>query len=216
MTDNKTTLGNAKAYSGHTSSIAHSITEPQRTVNKGNSKAKAYKEAKPVNASLQPVSEWPSEKPRSKMGRPTMYSEEMRDKICIQLANGITMAKICQQEGMPSFDTVWKWTTRHPDFAESTARAREIGTHYLADDCIAIADNPELDPADKRIMIDTRVRLIGKWNQYYSDKAKVEISGKVDVSPVNVGQLDYDQREALAGMLEQIALPSPDADDGDL
>jgi len=159
-----------------------------------------------------PVSEWPDQ-PKKKMGRPTMYSEQMRDDICVQLCNGITMAKICQQAGMPSFDTVWKWTMRHPDFAEATARAREIGTHYLADDCIAIADNPELDPADKRIMIDTRVRLIGKWNQYYSDKQQVQVSGKIDVTPVDIGQLDFDQREALASMLEQVALPSPDQDD---
>ena len=30
---------------------------------------------------------------------------------------------------------------------------------------------------------------------------------------VNVTQLDYDQREQLQVMLEQIALPSPDEDD---
>ena len=71
----------------------------------------------------------------------------------------------------------------------------------------------ELDPADKRIMIDARIRLIGKWNQYYSDKQQVQISGQVDLKPVDVGQLDYDQREQLQVMLEQIALPSPEEDD---
>jgi len=198
VSDTGITLGNADAYKATQAKAnklrTDSLTKAQKQATKGKSKQVADKQP-------------------AKMGRPSMYSEEMRDRICLQLANGITMAKICQQPDMPSFDTVWKWTTRHPDFADATARAREIGTHFLADDCIAIADNPELDPADKRIMIDTRVRLIGKWNQYYSDKAKVEISGKIDVAPVDVHQLDYDQREALAGMLEQIALPNPDQDD---
>jgi len=151
--------------------------------------------------------------PKKSRGRPTMYSEEMRDRICMYLANGITMAKICQTDGMPAFDTVWKWTMRHPDFAEATARAREIGTHYLADDCIRISDDPELDPADKRVMIDTRVRLIGKWNQYYSDRQQVLVAGKIDVQPIDVNALDFDQRDALASMLEAVALPSPDQDD---
>jgi phospholipase/lecithinase/hemolysin len=151
--------------------------------------------------------------PKKNRGRPTTYSEEMRDRICMYLANGITMARICQTDGMPAFDTVWKWTMRHPDFAEATARAREIGTHYLADDCIRISDDPELDPADKRVMIDTRVRLIGKWNQYYSDRQQVLVAGKIDVQPIDVNALDFDQRDALASMLEAVALPGPDQDD---
>ena len=45
----------------------------------------------------------------------------------------------------------------------------------LADECISIADNPTLDPNDKRIRIDTRLRLIGKWNaKKYGDKIAME------------------------------------------
>ena len=182
---------------------------------KANAYTKLQQQRQAVIASLMHLMDWSKPElqgPRGK-GRPTMYSENMRDFICILLANGIPMVDICQIENMPSFDTVWKWIMRHGDFAEATAHAREIGTHYLADQCIGIADDPDLDPADKRIMIDARIRLIGKWNQYYSDKQQVHISGQVNLKPVDVGQLDYDQREALQGMLEQIALPSPEDED---
>ena len=151
---------------------------------------------------------------RLKLGRPSIYSDEIRIAIIEKLCNGITLSAICAMEGMPSFDTIWTWRKRMPDFADDLAHAQRIGTHYLADDCIRIADDMTIDPAHKRTMIDTRLRLIGKWNQYYSDKQQIEVTGKLDVQPINVGQLDYDQREQLAGMLEQLALPAPEAGEG--
>lgn len=61
-------------------------------------------------------------------------------------------------------------------------RAREKGTHLMADECIAIADDPMLEPHDKRIRIDTRLRLIGKWNsKRYGDKVEVEQTGTTEV-----------------------------------
>jgi hypothetical protein len=50
-------------------------------------------------------------------------------------------------------------------------RARQHGTHFLAGDCLRISDDPGLEPQDKRVRIDTRLRLIGKWNaKEYGDK----------------------------------------------
>ena len=39
------------------------------------------------------------------------------------------------------------------------------------------------------------------------------VAGKIDVQPIDVNALDFDQRDALASMLEAVALPSPDQDD---
>lgn len=105
------------------------------------------------------------------MARPSLYSDEIADKVCERLANGEPLRKICSDSKMPSFTTVWKWEKDMPEFAKLSARARDIGTHNLADECIEIADNPAIDPANKRIMVDTRIRLIGKWNaKSYGDK----------------------------------------------
>ena len=122
-------------------------------------------------------------KPKNKGGAPTIYSQELVDEICTRMANGETLRSICLRDDMPSLDTIWKWEQKYPEFAEQSARARERGTHTLADQCIEIADDPMLDPQDKRIRIDTRIRLIGKWNQKkYGDKIEVEANGNQNMT----------------------------------
>lgn len=109
--------------------------------------------------------------PRHPGGRPSTKTPELVEEIFERLARGEPMARICELEHMPSFTTVWRWEQADDEFRKGSARARELGTHYLADDCLRIADDGELDPADKRVRIDTRLRLIGKWNaKSYGDR----------------------------------------------
>ena len=111
------------------------------------------------------------------VGRPSSYTDDIAERICERLAQGEPLARICDDDDMPAFRTVFRWEAEKPDFRQLSARAREIGTHHLADDCISIADG-DGDPADKRIRIDTRLRLIGKWNaKNYGDKATHEHTG---------------------------------------
>jgi hypothetical protein len=88
---------------------------------------------------------------------------------------------------MPSHATVLRWRKKYPEFDEAISRAREEGTHALADQCLDIADDPSLEPADRRIRIDTRLRLIGKWNaRHYGDKLDVDLNGSLKVETVAV------------------------------
>lgn len=116
------------------------------------------------------------------MGRPTLYSEKLAAAICERLACGEPLAKICRDDAMPSYSTVNKWIAEKPEFSEHSARAKQHGTHYLADESIEIADEPlpddpeaaRVDVAHRKLKIDTRIRLIGKWNQRdYGDKTTV-------------------------------------------
>lgn len=84
---------------------------------------------------------------------------------------------------MPAYSTVRKWETVNAEFAALSARAREWGCDALADDSLQIADNSDLDPNDRRVRIDTRLRLIGKWHaKRYGDKQQVEHSGQVTLA----------------------------------
>lgn len=104
-------------------------------------------------------------------GRPTKYSQELVEEIVTLLSEGNTMKSICALPHMPDITTIFKWERENGEFSQLSARAREAGTHVIADQCIEIADDPILDPADKRVRIDTRMRLIGKWNaKKYGDK----------------------------------------------
>lgn len=117
------------------------------------------------------------------MGRPSSYTEAKADDICELLAFGTPMKRICKKTGFPHYNTVLKWQRDIPEFADLSARAKEAGTHALADECLKIADSKKIDPADKRIRIDTRMRLIGKWNsRAYGDKLGVDITGNLTVN----------------------------------
>jgi hypothetical protein len=123
-------------------------------------------------------------KPSKKMGRPPEYNEELAEEICERLSIGQTLSSICNLEGMPNYSTVWRWESSNENFRNKSAHARKIGTHALADDCIRIADDPMLDAAEKRVRIDTRLRLLGKWNaRQYGDKIEIENTG---AKPLNV------------------------------
>jgi hypothetical protein len=113
-------------------------------------------------------------------GRPSLKTPEVVAEICERLANGETLSSICKDERMPAFSTIYQWEKADPEFLNVSARARDVGTHALADECIEIADSKEIDPADKRIRIDTRLRLIGKWNaKKYGEKVEQHHTGEI-------------------------------------
>lgn len=129
-------------------------------------------------------------KPKKKQGRPTKFTQEIADMVCDRLSHGETMRSICNDPAMPCLSTIFNWEESNPKFLELSTRAREKGTHLMADECIAIADDPVLEPHDKRIRIDTRLRLIGKWNaKRYGDKVEVEQTGTTKVRVIMGGDV---------------------------
>ena len=122
----------------------------------------------------------------AKLGRPTVMKPETVNKMVERLSAGEPLRRICADKGMPNYATVARHRVADKDFNDLLAQARSDGTHALADECLDIADNPTLEPADKRVRIETRIRLIGKWNsRAYGDKVDVNHGGQKD-NPVEV------------------------------
>lgn len=118
-------------------------------------------------------------------GRPSIFSQELAEQIATLLTEGTPLAVICRKPNMPNFSTVYRWERDNEEFRMLLAGAREAGTHFMADDSVRIADDPELDPAHKRVMIDTRLRLIGKWNaKAYGDKVDATVTHRGGVQMV--------------------------------
>lgn len=116
------------------------------------------------------------------MGRPSRKTEKIVAEIIERLSAGVPLAVICADDHMPHFSTVWRWEESDPEFCKLSARAREYGTHFMADDCIRIADDPSLEPSDKKVRIDTRLRLIGKWNaKRYGEKPAGDADNPIHV-----------------------------------
>ena len=80
-------------------------------------------------------------------GRPSTFTPEVGDAICVRLGMGESLRSICKDDSMPAQSTVYVWLLRFSEFAEQYARAREeqADTHF--DLIVDIADEtPETTP----------------------------------------------------------------------
>ena len=143
--------------------------------------------------------------PSTAIGRPSKKTPQVVDEILLRLAHGEPLARICSDPHMPDFSTVRRWEDEDSEFRALSTRARIHGTHFIADDCMRIADHPTLDPADKRIRIDTRLRLIGKWNaRIYGDRQIHDVNANLTVAQtetIDLRALTVEQRETLREIL---------------
>lgn len=128
-------------------------------------------------------------------GRPSLYTEELGQRICELLCEGKTLTRICKENpNLPSDRTVRRWAldAEHP-FSPQYTRAREIGYHKMADETVDIADDGTNDVttndgkmvvntdviARSRLRVDTRKWLLSKaLPKIYGDK--LELSGSVN------------------------------------
>jgi hypothetical protein len=74
--------------------------------------------------------------------RGNTYTEHMGNLICIRLAEGESLNKICKDEGMPDKATVFRWLASEASFCDKYARARELQAETQFDELIDIVDQP--------------------------------------------------------------------------
>lgn len=134
-------------------------------------------------------------------GRPSSFTVELAQEILDRLATGEPLAQICRDDGMPSGTTVRNWCDlnlhipsgeQEISFAIAYARAREDGFDQIAAEALRIADTQaegvitttkpdgtiETKAEDmlghRKLQIDTRLKLLAKWDpKRYGDKTLV-------------------------------------------
>jgi len=142
------------------------------------------------------------------MGRKSTYTSKVGQSVCSMLSEGKSLKATCKKLKL-SYTMVYKWQENEPHFKELSARSKREGYDAIGDDCIDIADNKLLDPADKRIMIDTRLRLLGKWApKKYGDRTI--LAGDVD-APLEVN-LNANERAARIAHLLKKAVDTTDGE----
>ena len=148
-------------------------------------------------------------------GRPSTYTEEMANRICDKLTEGISLRKLCMQDDFPTASTVYVWLDRNPEFAERYARAREAATEDMLEEIFEIADNPEIDVQDKRVRIDTRKWAMGKLKpKKYGEKQTVDVGNKEgETLKVETPNVDPAVVSALTKALLTSKRDDSDADD---
>ena len=118
---------------------------------------------------------------KRKVGRPASYVKEVADDICLLLAQGESLRKICERPGMPPSRTVHRWLQENDEFCQQYARAREAQADYLLDDILDIADiaTPE-DVQVAKLRVEARKWYITKVApKKYGDKITQEHTGSI-------------------------------------
>ena len=83
----------------------------------------------------------------AKRGRSTIYSDKLAATICMRLAEGESLRKICADDAMPGKSTVLGWLLdgEHDGFLDQYTHAREAQADYFADEILEIADDSSGD-----------------------------------------------------------------------
>lgn len=124
-----------------------------------------------------------------KRGRTTIRTPAIDAKIIDGLSEGIPLAVLCREDGMPAPRTVRDWIANDKEFAAAIAGAREDGFDQIAADALAIADETHKDTVKgkdgseqantewitrSRLRVETRLKLLAKWDpKRYGDLLKV-------------------------------------------
>lgn len=127
------------------------------------------------------------------------FEDDQIEELLDRLASGKeSLAAICRDPRMPGLRTVYDWIECDSDFAARFRARKAIGVRAMFDDCLEIADEPASDPvkiADKRVRIDTRMRLAGKWlreefGEQVNINTKSEVVHRHDLSGYSADELD--------------------------
>jgi hypothetical protein len=114
--------------------------------------------------------------------RTITFAEDVVEEMLERLRNGEPLTAICKDARMPSTQSVYAWAESDSDFSERFHSARATGVHALAEECLVIADGDAKEAVDvmnKRVRIDTRLRLAGKWlPALYGDKLDLTSGGE--------------------------------------
>lgn len=143
------------------------------------------------------------------MGRHSTYSEEIAAEIVDRITEGETLADICRDDHMPGYRTIYDWEKAHPEFSANITRARLYGYDQIANATRLVAKGePGYSSGDvqrDKLMVDTDLKLLAKWDKRYGDKVQTEVSGP-DGKPIqtesklDLSGLSTDQLRALASI----------------
>ena len=97
-------------------------------------------------------------------GRPSKYTEDLTEEICLLLMLGMSLRNICLKKEMPCIATVMKWLRLNPEFAAQYAHAREAQAELMGDRMVELALNPpkNADPNMLRVQMDAIKWAAGK------------------------------------------------------
>jgi hypothetical protein len=120
------------------------------------------------------------------MGRPSLETPETKAIILERIANGEPLAQICRDTDMPCMSAVNNWRRSDAGFDGDFARAREAGHDVIAAGTRDVARGGAGSSGDvqrDRLIVETDLKLLAKWDKRYSDKVK-HVGGDEGDNPI--------------------------------
>lgn len=122
-------------------------------------------------------------------GRPTIYTNEIADDICLRVSNGRSLNSISKDKDMPTKSTIYDWLSNNDEFSDKYRKATEQREDFHFEEMMEIADKalPEsAEVAKAKLQIDTRKWVLSRMNpKKYGDKQQMEHSGDVAVNMIS-------------------------------
>lgn len=125
------------------------------------------------------------------MGRPSTFTQEVADEICLRIASGETLRSMTG-DNLPDQRTIFRWLAANDGFRQQYARAKEAQAEVLAEEILEIADdgtNDYIKTDDgeivnhehinrSRLRVDSRKWLLSKLlPKKYGDRIQQDIGG---------------------------------------
>lgn len=105
-------------------------------------------------------------------------STEQRQSVLADLERGLSLAKAMLAADVPSTGTWWDAMKADPSLADDYAQARARGYAARADDLLDKASDESIEPASRRIIVDTMKWELSKMlPKVYGDK--LELAGEL-------------------------------------
>ena len=125
-----------------------------------------------------------SENEQAKMGRPTIYTDELADRICHLIAtHSFGLKKLCKTyPELPHPDTIRMWCREKTDFSGQYMQAKRDQADLMAEEILCIADDSQND-----------------WMETADDEGG--LAWKVNSEHIARSRLRIDTRKWLAGKL---------------
>jgi len=164
--------------------------------------------------------------------RAVSFSKGLADRICLALLSGQPLKDICEGEGMPVYSTVMKWNSDNVGgFREMLASANALKYIAWEDECVQIADDSRNDWMERlnrktgemetvsdseniarsKLRIETRMKIMSKRSDLYSDRSTVEHTG-AGGGPIEIDHLSPAEEQRIVNFFMMSNRVSYDVD----
>jgi hypothetical protein len=135
-------------------------------------------------------------------GRPTVYSDDLEERIMLRVIDGDSLDTIGKDSDMPSKTAMYLWLANNNGFREQYDRAIDIRDSVMREEILDIVDNSindfmeksnkdgttfmALDPENinrSKMRAEYRFKLMCKTQDKYKDKQTIDFNTK-DLTPI--------------------------------